>query len=85
MPALGTHEPMNDKQLDKMFPGTPKHLFRPHHWRTEVVTLGEIDREFVSQVTEGVYATPWKAQVNKLLLEGQHDLILSIGKLFLMK
>ncbi|MCU0320862.1 MAG: lactate racemase domain-containing protein, partial [Chitinophagaceae bacterium] len=80
MPALGTHEPMNEKQLTKMFPKTPQHLFRPHHWRHDVVTLGEIEREYVSQVTEGMYATPWKAQCNKLLLNGNHDLIVSIGQ-----
>ncbi len=80
MPALGTHEPMNEKQLSKMFPNTPQHLFRPHHWRNDVVTLGEIEKEFVSQVTEGMYATAWKAQCNKLLLHGNHDLIVSIGQ-----
>ncbi len=80
MPALGTHEPMTDKQLDKMFPGTPKSLFRPHRWRDDVVTLGQIESDFVKRVTEGAYDRPWAAQTNKMLLEGNHDLILSIGQ-----
>ena len=80
MPALGTHEPMTATQLDKMFPGLPHSLVRPHRWRQDVVTLGEIEADFVAAATEGVYRRPWKAQVNKLLLEGNHDLILSVGQ-----
>ncbi len=80
MPALGTHEPMTDKQLDKMFPGTPKSLVRPHRWRDDVVTLGTIESDYVSHVTEGAYDQPWKAQTNRLLLEGGYDLIVSIGQ-----
>ncbi len=45
-----------------------------------VVTLGQVDGDFVGQATEGIYAKPWSAQVNKLLVEGGHDLILSIGQ-----
>src|SRR5262245_54918744 len=35
MPALGTHFKMPDWQLDKMFPGVPKTLFREHRWRDD--------------------------------------------------
>ncbi|MDA8743844.1 D-mannonate epimerase [Rubripirellula amarantea] len=80
MPALGTHSPMKPGQLDHMFPGVPHELFRPHRWRDDVVTLGEVPAEFVSEVTEGVYTSAWKAQVNKLLRDGGHDLIFSLGQ-----
>ena len=80
MPALGTHEAMSPKELDGMFPGLPHDLVRVHRWRDDVVTLGEVDAEFVRSATEGLYAAPWKAQVNRLLVEGGHDLILSIGQ-----
>ena len=40
MPALGTHVPMPDWQLDRMFPSVPKSLFRAHDWRNDVVTIG---------------------------------------------
>lgn len=80
MPALGTHFKMPDWQLDKMFPGVPKTLFREHRWRDDVVTIGTVPAEFVTKVTEGIWTKPWPAQVNKLLWNGGHDLILSIGQ-----
>ena len=80
MPALGTHVPMPDWQLDKMFPGVPHDLIRPHRWRDDVVTIGEVPTEFVSEVTAGIWQQPWPAQLNKLVWEGGHDLILSIGQ-----
>jgi len=80
MPALGTHVPMPDRQLEKMFPGVPKSLFREHRWRDDVVTVGEVPGEFVAEVTEGICDKPWPAQLNKLVWQGGHDLILSIGQ-----
>ena len=62
MPALGTHVPMPDWQLEKMFPGVPKSLIRDHDWRNDVLTIGEVPAEFVSEATEGIYAKPWPAQ-----------------------
>jgi len=80
MPALGTHVPMTDDQLGRMFPGLPKTLVRPHRWREDVVTVGEVPAAFVAEVTGGIYDKPWPAQMNKLVWEGGHDLILSIGQ-----
>lgn len=80
MPALGTHFPMPEWQLDKMFPGVPKSLFREHRWRDDVVTIGYVPADFVSQATDGIWNKPWPAQLNKLLWEGGHDLILSLGQ-----
>lgn len=80
MPALGTHVPMPDWQLERMFPTVPKSLIRAHDWRNDVVTIGHVPAEFVCQATEGIYNKPWPAQVNKLVWQGGHDLILSIGQ-----
>ncbi|MEM9645746.1 MAG: D-mannonate epimerase, partial [Planctomycetota bacterium] len=80
MPALGTHSAMKPDQLDHMFPGVPHDLFRVHRWREDVTTLGEVPSDFVREVTEGIYDKPWPAQVNKMLVEGGHDLIFSIGQ-----
>lgn len=80
MPALGTHVPMPDWQLERMYPTIPKSLIRPHDWRRDVVTIGEVPAEFVSEATKGIYTQPWPAQMNRLLWEGGHDLILSIGQ-----
>ena len=80
LPALGTHTGMTDEQIEKMFTGIPKELFRVHDWRNDVVTIGEVPADYVQEVSEGKVDYPWPAQVNKLLIEGQHDLILSIGQ-----
>ena len=80
MPALGTHVPMTDEQLDRMFPTVPKTLIRDHDWRQHVVTIGEVPAEFVAEATEGIYCKPWPVQLNRLVWQGGHDLILSIGQ-----
>ncbi len=80
LPALGTHFAMTEKEIDKMFPGVPHNLFRVHNWRNDLVTLGKVPSEFVKEVSEGKVDYDWPAQVNKLLVEGNFDLILSIGQ-----
>jgi nickel-dependent lactate racemase len=80
LPALGTHSPMTDHQIERMFPGIPRTLFRDHDWRNDVVTLGEVPGEFISEVSEGKVSYNWPVQVNKLLVEGRFDLSLSLGQ-----
>ena len=80
LPALGTHKPMSDREIATMFGATPRSLFRVHDWRNDVVTLGEVPGEFMLEVSEGKLDYPWPAQVNKLIRDGGHDLILSIGQ-----
>jgi nickel-dependent lactate racemase len=80
LPAIGTHFPMSESELKKMYAGIPLELFRVHNWRNDIVTLGEVPAEYVKQVSEGAVDYPWPAQVNKLLVEGRYDLILSIGQ-----
>lgn len=80
LPALGTHTPMTDEQIDLMFGKTPKNLFRPHDWRNDVLTLGRVPAEYVKEVTEGGVDFDWPVQVNKMLVEGNYNLILSIGQ-----
>ncbi len=80
LPALGTHKAMSESELATMYPKTPKSLFRVHDWRNDIVTLGEVPCEFIREVSEGKVDYSWPAQVNKLLRDGGHDLILSIGQ-----
>jgi nickel-dependent lactate racemase len=80
LPALGTHKGMTDSEIATMYGKTPRDLFRVHDWRNDVVTLGEVPGSFLYDVSEGKVDYPWPAQVNKLLRDGGHDLILSIGQ-----
>ncbi len=80
LPALGTHTAMTDAQIERMFQGVPKSLFRVHDWRNDIVTIGQVPGSFVKEVSEGRVDYSWPGQVNKLLANGGHDLILSIGQ-----
>jgi nickel-dependent lactate racemase len=80
LPAVGTHAPMTTEQLEKMFRGVPSGLFRKHDWRRDTIHLGEVPSEFVSEQSEGKLDYTWPVEVNRLVAEGDFDLILSIGQ-----
>ena len=80
MPALGTHSAMTPEQIRTMFGHIPAERFRVHDWRHDVVTVGEVPASYLREVSEGRVEYTWPAQVNKLLLEPDVDLILSIGQ-----
>jgi nickel-dependent lactate racemase len=80
LPAVGTHAAMTSGQAAKMFPGVPFELFHAHNWRKDTVTLGEVPAEFIHQQSEGKLNYTWPVQINRLLVEGGFDLILSIGQ-----
>jgi nickel-dependent lactate racemase len=80
LPALGTHAPMSEKELTDMYGDVPKKLFRVHDWRKDLITLGEVPGSYIENISEGKVKYSWPAQVNKILVEGKYDLILSIGQ-----
>lgn len=80
LPALGTHIPLSDGERERMFPAVPPQLFRVHDWRNDVVELARIEKEWVENITEGAVAYDWPVQVNKLLRDGNFDLIISLGQ-----
>ncbi len=80
LPALGTHAPMTPDQLSTMFPGIPDELFRVHYWRSDVLTLGRVPGEYIAEITDNALNYDWPAQLNKLVCQGGHDLILSLGQ-----
>lgn len=80
LPALGTHTGMTAVQIKTMFSDIPQNLFRVHDWRNDIVTLGEVPAEYLNEISEGKINYSWPAQVNKLLVNGGFDLVLSIGQ-----
>jgi len=80
LPALGTHAVMPPELLTRMFGDVPQSLFQIHNWRTDIETVGEVPAEFIHEQSEGKLNFPWPAQVNRLLLHGGFDLILSLGQ-----
>ncbi|MBQ6715260.1 MAG: DUF2088 domain-containing protein [Clostridia bacterium] len=80
MPALGTHVPVTESEWKAMFGDIPYDKMIVHGWRTDVVKVGVVPGEFVSEVSEGLVNDPIDVEVNKLLLDPSYDLILSIGQ-----
>ncbi len=80
LPATGTHFPMTEKELRTMFGHVPLNLFRTHDWRNGFRTLGDVPSAFVREVSEGRVDYPIPVQIDTLLAEGGHDLILSVGQ-----
>ncbi|WP_020610741.1 lactate racemase domain-containing protein [Sediminispirochaeta bajacaliforniensis] len=80
MPALGTHAPMTDREINLMFPGIDHRLFLVHDWRHDVVSLGTVPAEVIEVLSEGRLSWSWEAEVNRRIAFGEHDLILSLGQ-----
>jgi nickel-dependent lactate racemase len=80
LPAIGTHYPMTEKEISMMFGKVPLTLFRAHDWRNGFSTLGIVPSDYVREVSEGKVDYSIPIQVDKLIVEGGFDLILSIGQ-----
>jgi len=81
MPALGTHVPMTKEEWVAFFgEGVPFDRMIVHNWRTDVVKIGEVPGEFVSEVSEGLVKTGVDVEVNRCIVDPSYDLILSIGQ-----
>ncbi len=81
LPALGTHEPMTREECLAFFgEKVPFEKLIVHNWRTDVVKLGEVPAEFVSEVSEGLVSSKIDVEVNKLIVDKSYDLIISIGQ-----
>ncbi len=81
LPALGTHVAMTAEELSEMFPGVPHELFRVHDWREGLVKLGEVPGSFISEISGGRLDYSIPCEVDRLLVEGNWDRIISIGQL----
>jgi nickel-dependent lactate racemase len=81
LPAIGTHYPMTDEEIRTMFGNTPRDLFRIHDWRQGFATLGEVPAAFVQEISEGKIDTGIPIQVARMIADGSHDMILSIGQI----
>lgn len=80
LPALGTHSPMSTSQLNAMFREVPEEAFVVHNWRKDLHKLGEVPGEFIAELTGGRLNYPINCEVNRLLVSGDWDRIISIGQ-----
>lgn len=80
LPALGTHLAMTPHEIREMYGDLHPGLFRAHDWRRAPVTLGEASPELVRELSGGLVEFSYPVQVNRMLVEGGYDLIVSIGQ-----
>lgn len=80
LPALGTHVPMTKDELVEFFGDIPLDRFIVHDWRNDVIPIGEVPETFVQSITDGLWSDAVTCEVNKRIIEGKYDLILSIGQ-----
>ena len=81
LPALGTHLPMTEEQLKEMFGNTiPMDAYLVHDFRNSIEVVGIVPGEFLNEVSEGLFKDDVTVSVNRELLSGKYDAILSIGQ-----
>ena len=81
LPALGTHLPMTEEQLKEMFGDTiPMDAYLVHDFRNSIEAIGTVPGEFLNEVSEGLFKDDVTVSVNRELLSGKYDAILSIGQ-----
>jgi nickel-dependent lactate racemase len=80
MPATGTHHPMTDAELTAMFGDVPLSRFLAHRWREDTGLLGIVPAAFVHEISSGYLSDPLRVTVNRRLMSGEFDLIISLGQ-----
>ncbi|RKU29255.1 D-mannonate epimerase [Candidatus Poribacteria bacterium] len=80
LPAIGTHSPMTVDQISEMYGDLPKATYHEHHWRTGLYHFGEVPSEFVHEVSVGKLDYSIPVAVNSRLVEGDYELIISVGQ-----
>ena len=81
MPALGTHVPMTRVEQVRMYGAEiPESAFLAHDWRNDTCRIGEIPGAFIGEISGGRVDFPIPIEVNKRLMSGTYDLIVSIGQ-----
>ncbi len=80
LPAIGTHAPMTDAQIADMYGELPKAKYHIHHWRTGLDHFGEVPSEFIREVSGGKLDYSIPVAVNQKLVEGDYELIISVGQ-----
>jgi nickel-dependent lactate racemase len=81
MPALGTHRPLGPAECKLMFGDAidPARLLH-HRWRDDVTTVGELPADEVDEVVGRFLGLALPFAVNRALVDGSYDLVVSVGQ-----
>lgn len=80
MPAVGTHRQMTRKEQEEFFGPIPENSFLCHDWRNDTEDICVVPEEKVSEITGGKYKKAITAELNRHLLSGEFDRIVSVGQ-----
>lgn len=80
LPAVGTHMQMTAEEKHGFFGPVPEDVFLEHDWRRDNVDIGRIPGEAVSQATGGRYDRDIDIQIDRRLVSGEYDKVISIGQ-----
>ena len=80
LPATGSHRPMSNRQLRQMFGIIPQKLFLTHHWQRNLQEVGTLSADWIHSQSGGRLTQPCRVALNKAILDGGWDCILSIGQ-----
>ncbi len=81
LPALGTHRPMTRAEIEQMFPGIPPERVRVHDWQQGLSRLGTIPGSRLKALSGGQVDYDVRIEIDRLIADGRHDAILSIGQI----
>lgn len=81
MPATGTHRPMT-RQEQRAFFGKDirPEAYLIHDWQKDTVMAGTIPASYVEEATSGRCSLDVEVEINRLLLDGSFDLVISLGQ-----
>ena len=81
LPALGTHAPLAHREKRRVFGSEiPLDAYIDHRWRSDVTKIGVVPGAFVEEVSQGLLDFAIAVEINREILEGAYDLIISIGQ-----
>lgn len=81
MPALGTHVAMTKEELTKMFGDRiPDDAYLIHDFRKSITEVGVVPAAEMTKISNGLFNEDVHVSVNRELVSGKYDAILSIGQ-----
>lgn len=80
LPAVGTHMQMTADEKRAFFGLVPEDIFLEHNWNRDNVEIGIIPGETVSRVTGRRYDRDVHIQIDRRLVSGEYDKVISIGQ-----
>lgn len=80
MPAVGTHRQMTREERSTFFGAIPDACFLSHNWKNDTEDICIVPEDVVSEATGGKYRRAITAELNRKLLSGEFDRIVSVGQ-----